>query len=681
MLHLTNAEIAAIFFEMADLLHIQGGNRYRIRSFRRAGRILENLVEPAHVMIRFNKLSRVPNIGEGTVSRVKQILRSGTCDDHRILRSTLPAGLRDMLDVKGIGAKTVRLIWQQLRIGSIDELEAAARSGALTRIPRLGLGASQKILRGIEAWRKRIGRVPFIDARRHGLDVVAAMQELPEVQRIALGGSVRRGRATIGDLDVLVAADERKPISARFTTLPNVEEVLVHGEGRSSVRLVSGQQCDLRTIPPENWGAGLHYFTGAQLHNIAIRARGNRFELKISEKGVFRRADEARIIPGMTEEEIFGAVGLPWIAPELRENLGELEAAVEGRLPRLVSEEDLRGDLHMHTVASDGKGTVEEMVVAARKLGLEYIAITDHTEFCTVANGQDAGRLAAQVKHIREVAERHDDIRVLAGAEVDILPDGSLDLDEELLLTLDWVVASVHSHFDMDAAAMTARIVAAMETGIPDVIGHPSNRRLGHRNANALDLERLLKSARKLDVALEVNGNPHRMDLKDIHCRAAREAGVPLVISTDSHAPEHLARREFGLITARRGWVEPGHVLNTRPWEHLAERRRDRIRRRTNRAVAVGGLAPPPEIDSGETRAAIDASRGGDDAALSRALATRPLDESLRDRVQRWLAEGDDPAVEAALQSLGTNPMQAAFELLADAAAAEPDPGPDATSR
>jgi len=677
-----NSEVASVFSEMADLLHIRGGDPHRIRSFRRTARIIDNMPENVAVMIRFGTFGKWPGIGPGSVRRVKQILKTGTCDDHKKLRQELPDGLRDMLEVKGLGATTIRLIWNNLKVGSLDELEYAARTGMLLKLPRIGDRTSNRILKGIEDYRKRIGKVPYVRARRTGRNIVDELREIPAVQQISLGGSVRRGKAEIGDLDILVAADDRQAVAERFLNLPYAEDVLVRGTGRCSIRLANRQQVDLRILPLENWGAGLHYFTGSALHNIAIRVRGLKVVgLKISDKGIFIRDTENRVDPGRNEEDIFAAVGLPWIPPELRENTGEIEAAAKGRMPKLVTAADIRGDLHMHTVASDGKGTVTDMVDAALAMGHQYMSITDHTQNLAVANGLDEARLAAQVRHIRDVEDRVGRIRVAAGVEVDILADGSLDIEEDLLQQLDWVVASVHSHFKMPGDEMTDRLIKAMETGVVDCIGHPTNRRLGHRKASELDIERLLKAARRLGVALEVNGNPGRMDLKDTHCRHAREAGVPLAINTDAHSPGHLPYQEFGLITARRGWVEPKHVLNAMPWSVIADRRKDRFRSRNWAIPARLSLPAPaddvaiypdepaagadhyPEVEPDETELSPSVEPP-DDVDLDARLDASPIDGDLLQRIDDFLRNGGDDALQEALGKRGENAMQVAFSLL-----------------
>lgn len=678
-----NRQIAAVFNEMADLLHIRGGDPHRIRSFRRSARVIEALPQPASVMVRHGTLDKTPGLGPGSLRRVKDILRTGTCDDHRKLRAELPEGLRDMLDVKGIGAATIRLLWSHLRIGSIPELEYAARTGALLQVPRIGEGTTANILKGIADWKKRIGKVPYVEARRAGLAVVEALRDAPEVDRIVLGGSVRRGKAEIGDLDVLVASDDGLAVTSRFLTLPFVAETLMQGGGRASARLHSRQQIDVRVLPRENWGAGLHYFTGSALHNIAIRARGLKTAgIKISDKGIFVRDSEVLIDPAREEADIFTAVGLPFIAPELRENTGEIEAAAQGRLPRLVTAADLQGDLHMHTLASDGKGTAREMVEAAKALGHRYIAITDHTQSLEVAHGLNEARLAAQVRHLRGLEDEVGAMRLLCGVEVDILRDGSLDIELDLLRQLDWVIASVHSHFDLPGSVQTDRLIRAMETGVVDCIGHPSNRRIGHRKGSELDFERLLKEARRHGVALELNGNPYRMDLPDVWCRMAREAGVPVAINTDAHAPGHLPYQEYGLITARRGWLEADDVLNSQPWPVLADRRRDRLR---TKGVSLSGLRIPrsdaevypdiaaaqdhwPELGPEPTGPDAPTDRPpeppDDDVDLVPRLQARPVDEALRQRVDDWMRNGGDPALEEALTEVGPNAMQAAFNLL-----------------
>ena len=430
------------------------------------------------------------------------------------------------------------------------------------------------------------------------------------MQRIELAGSVRRRRATIGDLDVLVASDDPRPVLDRFVSNKLVDEVISQGELASSVRLHSRQQVDLRVLAPESFGAALHYFTGSARHNVAIRGRARRMGLRVNEHGVYSADGEQRIVTCEREEQVFEAVGLPWIAPELREDDGEIEAAEQGSLPTLVTREHLRGDLHLHTTASDGRGTAREMVERARELGFSYLAITDHSKALGFARGLDEGRLVAQLRELRELQEQHPDIRIAAGTEVDILPDGQLDLDPGLLAQLDWVVASVHMNTEMSREEMTARVVRALESGVVDCLGHPTGRRPGRRDPFPLDLEAVFEAARRTGVALECNGGPNRMDLSDVACRRAAALDIPIVVNTDAHSPRHVGRFEFGLAMARRGWLGPEQVLNTWEWDRIAERRRDRMRRMSisvpssfEVATPAGGVVLEEPVDDDDAHA------------------------------------------------------------------------------
>ncbi len=654
--------------EVADLLHVKGGDEYRVRAFRNTAVIVASLPEPAETLLRAGRLGAVPGLGEGSIHRIKQILDTGSCDDRDTLLRLLPAGLIELLNVRGIGAATARVLWSNLRIDSVDALQAAALDGRLARLPRMGPGNIHRLLLAIDEHKTlRVGKRPYVDARRIGQSLADALATVPGVRHVMVAGSVRRGKAMCGDLDILVAAEDRGAVAALFVTLPRVERVLLNGEGRVEVLLDDHQQVDLRVLPAASWGAGQHYFTGSALHNIALRTRALRFGVKVSDDGLFVRDTTTRLATGVTEEEIFAAARLPWIPPELRENTGEIEAAAEGRLPRLVVVDDLKGDLHCHTRASDGRGTAREMVAAARELGHNYLAITDHSQSLEVANGLGERRLLAQQAHLRDVqTEVGDIIRVLAGTEVDILLDGSLDLDLGVLAGLDWVVASVHSHLDLPGDAMTDRLIAAMETGVVDCIGHPTNRRLGERKGSELDLQRLLTAAAKTGVMIEVNGNPHRMDLDDVSCRAAREASVPVVLNTDAHAPAHLAHREFGLQCARRGWLEAAHVANTGPWERLADQRRLRLRSR-KRGQTVG-WEPAADVYVGAATQQHWTDEDGantapnNDVDVGTLLDRSPLDDKLRQRLDDWLRNGGDPALEEALRARG-DPMAVAFRL------------------
>ncbi|RMH15479.1 MAG: DNA polymerase/3'-5' exonuclease PolX, partial [Acidobacteria bacterium] len=576
----SNHDVARVFDEMAELLAIRGGDPHRVRAFQRVAKVIENLPQPVARALRYGTLQRTPGIGEGAVHRVKQILRRGTCDDLERLRAQIPAGLREMTRLRGLGARTVRRLHQQLGIASIDQLELAATSGLLLkRMPRMGAERIHAILQEIAVHRARGGKIPLVEA----LEIAAPLLEhlrQAGAEQVAMGGSVRRRRAMIGDLDLLASAADPAPVIEAFLAAPGAESVISRRSDGGSIRLPNLRQVDLWVFPPESWGAGLHAFTGNKEHNVNLRTRAGRLGIHLSEHGISERDGGRRISTGRSEEEIYAAVGLPFIPVELRENLGEIEAAEAGRLPDLVGAGDLRGDLHMHTTWSDGTAGARDMVLAARRLGLEYVAITDHSLSLTVANGLDATRLREQRRELRRLQEEVAGIEILAGIEVDVLAGGALDLEASDLRPLDWVVASIHSDFDLDAEAMTSRLVRAMETGLVDCIGHPAGRKLGKREPYPLDLERLFTTARRLGVALEVNGGPRRMDLDDAACRQAREMGVTLVLNTDAHAPAHLHHhRRFALAMARRGWVERRHVLNARPVEEVRAWRRDRLRR------------------------------------------------------------------------------------------------------
>ena len=652
-LHLLKSA-ARVFSEMAELLAIRGGDPHRVRAFHRVARVIANLPESIERMLRYGTLQKTPGIGSGSLHRVKQILRRGSFDDLDALRTTLPSGLREMVKLKGVGPRTARLLYQRYRIATVEALEQAALSGLLAQLPRFGVDRIHAILREIEAYKNRRGKVPLIEALATAESIADELRAAGALE-VAAGGSCRRYKEMVGDLDVLAAADDARAMVERFQSMGGVQTALASGGAEGSVRLETGQQADLWVFPLENWGAGLHAFSGSKEHVVAIRTRAHRFGLHISEHGISNRADGRRINPGRHEEEIFAAVGLPFIVPELRQNLGEIEAAEAGRLPTLIEATDLRGDLHMHTRDSDGSGTALEMARAALELGYEYIAITDHSKSLTVANGLDERRLAAQTERLRRLEHELGRLHILSGSEVDILPDGSLDLEPAALRRLDWVVASIHDHLDMSVERMTARIISAMESGLVDCIGHPTGRRLGRRDSYPVDLERVCETARRLGVALEANGDPYRMDLGGAGCRMAREWRVPVAIDTDSHSPAHLARREFGLASARRGWLEKRHVLNAQPVETLREFRADRLRREgIVVTVPARTVVIEPQAAAGST--------GG--AELAGRLRETPLADDLRERLQAFLETGDDAELDAALRELSDNPVQQAFNLL-----------------
>ncbi len=663
---MNNHDVAAVFFEMAELLAIKGGEPHRVRAFQTIGRILENLPEPIERMLKYGTLEKTPKIGEGTIHRVKQILRRGTCDDLVELRAALPQGLRELLKIKGLGPRTVRQLHQQLRIGSLEQLQAAALAGKLFKLPRMSVDKVHTILHEIEVYLGQRGKVPLVEALATAEGIASQLRALPATLEVVFGGSLRRQKAMIGDLDILACADDPTPLVECFTHLPQATAVLSRGKEGASIRLASHQQADLWVFPPESWGAGLHAFSGSKQHVVALRTRAGRLGLHISEHGVFTR-DRQRLITGRNEEEIFAAVGLPFIPPVLRENLGEIELAAEGRLPQLVTATDLCGDLHLHTQESDGTASARDMARAAIDLGYTYLAVTDHSQSLTVANGLDERRVLAQIQQLRQLEQDLGQIHILAGIEVDILADGTLDLEPAVLRQLDWVVASIHDHFDLDRETMTRRLLRAIESGLVDVIGHPTGRKLGSREPYAVDFERIFAAARRLGVALEINGGPYRMDLDEVHCRQARELGVALVIDTDAHSPAQLKRREFALAAAQRGWLDKDDVLNTQPVTAIRDFRTQRLRRQgiqvPPRALPVWDTARTAAPSPPTTEPPPPATGSPAPELLAR-LKESPLSTDLRARLTAFLAQGADPELDAALRQLSANPVQQAFNLL-----------------
>ncbi len=577
-----NAEIARVLSEIADVLELTGGSPFKVRAYRRAAQVVD--VSPGAVseLWREGQLAELPGIGEHIAAKIGELVDTGECRDHTRLAAQVPPGVLEMLRLEGMGPKTVEAVWKRLDVVDVAALEEACRSGRILEAPRMGPTRVRGIVAAIERHRARAGRTPLHRALEYAGAILTRLRAVPGVRRAEPAGSLRRRRETVGDIDLLVAADQAVPVVRAFTQLSGVSEVLAEGPTKVSVRLRPGIQADLRVLPPESFGAALHYFTGSKSHNIALRTRAVKLGLKVSEYGVFDR--EGRRLGGATEEEVFRAVGLPFIPPELREGAGEIEAAEAGRLPRLVEEEDLLGDLHVHSKASsDGRSDLVELAETGRALGRRYLAITDHSRARPL--GLDVARLAEHAAAIRALDARLGGRpRLLAGVEVDVLPSGALDLPEEALRGLDCVVASIHSRFTDPAKKNTERIARALRSGMVHVLGHPTGRRIGGRDAYALDLGRILEVAREEEVALEVNAMPERLDLTDVGCRAAKAAGVPVVISSDAHDAMHLANLRYGVWVARRGWLEAKDVLNTLPLPEL--RRRLTRRRAATRAEA-----------------------------------------------------------------------------------------------
>jgi DNA polymerase (family 10) len=559
---LENIDIARIFDEMADILELKGENRFRIRSYQRAARAIRDMPEDAKALVESGEITTVHGIGKSLAEKVEEIVKTGTCKAYEEMKKDTVFGLRDLLSIPGVGPKLAVRLNKELGVVTVDDLEKAAQKGKLHGLEGMGAKLEEKILKGIEQYRRSTGRFKISDALTYAESIVRALETVKGVSKIEIAGSLRRRRETIGDIDILVISRSSPQVMDAFTSMDAVTDVVARGDTKSSVVLRSGIQVDLRILPGASFGAALHYFTGSKDHNVAIRDRGKRMGLKISEYGVFDVKTDKKIA-GKTEKEVFKAVGLPFIPPEIRENSGEIEAADKGNLPRLVELADIRGDLQMHTKASDGTNTIEEMALYAKKLGYDYIAITDHSKAVRVAGGLNDEELSAHIVDIRKANGKMSGIEIMSGIEVDILPDGSLDISDEVLSECDVVVAAVHSRFNMSRDEMTARVVSGISNPNVNILAHPTGRLINERDPYEIDIDRTIAAAKASKVALELNSHPDRLDLKDTHCRAAKEAGARISTNTDSHADLQLTNMRYGIATARRGWLEPQDVINT----------------------------------------------------------------------------------------------------------------------
>jgi DNA polymerase (family X) len=564
----TNSDIAEILERIAELLELEGANPFRVRAYRNAARTVTGLPHSVVTMLAAGQdLSELPGIGKDLAAKIAEIAGTGHLQFLDEIEERTPPGLAKLLGVPGLGPKRVQILHTALGIDDLDKLAAAARAGQLRKLPRFGAKNEEKILRALQSRRPEEHRMPWPRAEEVAVPLVDWLKAAPGVKQVTVAGSYRRHRETVGDLDILVTAARGAPVIVRFVGYEDVAEVVSQGTTRSTVVLRNGLQVDLRVVPEVSYGAALHYFTGSKGHNIAVRKMGVARGLKINEYGVFK--GEKRIA-GRSEKEVYAQVGLPYIEPELRENQGEIEAALKNRLPRLVSLEDIRGDLHTHSTASDGHSSIAAMAAAAKARGYSYFAVSDHSKRVTIAHGLDAKRLARQIDQIDRLNDQLSGIRILKSSEVDILEDGSLDLPDAVLERLDFTVCAVHSKFDLPRDKQTERIMRAMDNRNFNILAHPTGRLIGERQAYELDMERLMAAAKERGCFLEVNAQPERLDLTDTHCRLAREIGVKLAISTDAHSVNDLDLLRFAVAQARRGWLEPEDVINTRPWARLS---------------------------------------------------------------------------------------------------------------
>jgi len=566
----SNHEIAAALDELADGLEIEGANPFRVRAYRNGARTLEGLARPVAELARdggAEALTELPGIGDSLAAKIVEMLETGALHQLAELRRAVPPELSALLGIPGLGPKRLRLLHQRLGIRDLGDLEKAIERGRLLELEGFGPRSVAKLARGVTLFRRRSGRFLLVEAESIADALRRHLAAVPGVQRVEVAGSYRRRKETVGDLDLLVSSNRPAAAVRAFTRFDAVAEVTARGRTRAAVRLRNGLQVDLRVVEDAVFGAALLYFTGSKEHTVALRTLARERGLKISEYGAFRGA---RRLAARREAEIYGLLGLAYVEPELRENRGEIELARQGRLPELITLADLRGDLQMHTTATDGRNSIEEMARAARELGRSYIAITEHSRAVRVAGGLDDRALLAHAGKIR--AARMPGLRLLAGVEVDILKDGSLDLADETLAALDIVVASVHSALELSRDAMTRRVIRAVESGLVHVLGHPTGRLLGEREPYEIDLEAVIASCVAHGVALEVNAHPHRLDLDGVHARMAREMGAKIVSSTDAHSTGDLALLRFGIDVARRAGLEASYVLNTFPAAELLRR-------------------------------------------------------------------------------------------------------------
>jgi DNA polymerase (family 10) len=569
---LENREIAHVLWETADLMEIAGEDGFRIRSYRNGATAIEGYPERIEDILRNpeRKVTEIPGIGKGLAGVLAEIVAHGSCERRDILLAQFPPTALEFLKIQGLGPKSIAMIFEHYRTSTIDELERLCLEQKLRVLPRMGAKLEEKVLRSIAQYRQRTGRYLLSYAENMAEELIEELRKEPGVEAVTPAGSLRRGRETVGDLDLLVTGPAPLPALERFVKFPKVQEVLGRGENKASARVgMEGLQVDVRALPPESFGAAMQYFTGSKDHNVAIRTRAVRMGLKLSEYGLFRVEGETKIA-GATEEGIYQAIGLPWIPPELRENTGEIEAAEEGRLPELVELKQIRGDIHMHTTETDGRATLEEMATAAIARGYEYVAITDHSKALAMANGLDEARVVEFAKRVRQLNRDGLGIRVFSGIECDILKDGAMDLANGALAELDLVIGSVHSHMNLEPAEMTDRLMRALECPSLRVLGHPTGRLLLQRDAYQFDFEGVVTEAVRRGVWLEINASPERLDLHGALIRTAKAKGARFTIATDAHHPKHLGSMRFGVLTARRGWLGPADVMNTRNAEDFS---------------------------------------------------------------------------------------------------------------
>jgi DNA polymerase (family X) len=569
MTRVHNSEIAALFEQLADLLEIEGANRFRVRAYRNAARVIANLPREASDMIAEGiSLANLPAIGDDLAGKIAEIVKSGRLGLIHEVSARTPPGLSEIVTLPGIGPKRAKLLHDELGVKGLSDLAAKIRSGELVELPGIGKATVAKMLKAIEKHQMAPPRFKLFDAEQYAEPLREFLAQLPGVDHAVIAGSYLRRRETVGDIDILVTGNGKHgaAIIHQFTQYSEVQRVVARGTTRSTVVLTCGLQVDLRVVATKSYGAALHYLTGSKDHNIAIRNKGVKAGFKVNEYGVFRGKEQ---IAGRSEEEIYRLFDMDYVEPELREDRGEIEAALAHRLPKLIALSDIRGDLHTHTKASDGTLSLAEMAEAAAKKGYEYLAITDHSKRLSVAHGLDEKRLNAQIDEIDNLSERFGKLQILKSCEVDILSDGSLDIENDTLMRLDFVYGSIHYNFTLAREKQTERIIRAMDNPYFSILAHPTGRLINKRPPYEIDMERVIKAAFERGCAIEVNAHPDRLDMNDIHSRMAKDIGVKIAISTDAHSAEGLDMMRFGIDQARRGWLEAKDVVNTRTWPDL----------------------------------------------------------------------------------------------------------------
>ncbi|MEA2113130.1 MAG: DNA polymerase/3'-5' exonuclease PolX [Patescibacteria group bacterium] len=565
-----NLELSQIFYQMSDLLEIKEAP-FRARAFRKAGRVFKFLEKDVEEIYReggTKALKDIPGVGEGIARRIEEFIKTGNIKDYQKLKKKCPVDLESLSVIEGIGSKKIKFLYKELKIKNRDDLKKAAQLGRIRKLEGFGAQSEKNILQAIAFAKAGEGRFLLGLILPRVRRIINKLKKLPQVGKISAAGSVRRGKESVGDVDILVASSEPKEIMDFFTKIPGISKVWAKGATKSSIRFRDGLDCDLRIVKKESFGAALQYFTGSKEHNILTRRIARKKGLKLNEYGVYKGK---RKIAGQTEKGVYKAIGLPYIEPELRTNTGEIEAALSNNLPKLINYNDIKGDCHCHTDWSDGSQTIEQMANVAKKMGYQYLAITDHGGFLKIANALDEKRLLKQMAEIDKINKRVSGIEILKGCEVDIKKNGDLAIKDEVLAKLDLVLAAVHSNYKMAEKDMTERLVRAIENPFVNIIAHPTGRKIHYREEYSFDFDKIFKAARENKTALEINSHPKRLDLRDIHIKKALEAEVKLVINTDAHNSLEFSMIELGIATARRGWAKKKDILNTRPVNKFLE--------------------------------------------------------------------------------------------------------------